>query len=120
VSKVTTSSKTTQTATGRVVSSTVGTTAAPARNTPITTSQENTMSKSANTNTSSNPFMMMSAEEISQLTKQNSEALMRSAQTLSSGMTQMTQTLSQFSQNMLQMSLAAFCLLYTSPSPRDH
>jgi phasin family protein len=71
--------------------------------------KETTMSKSQSSNSNSpSQFFLLSAEELSQLAKQNSDAFMRSMQTATTGMNQLSQTLAQFSQSMMQMSMAAF------------
>ena len=50
----------------------------------------------------------MSAEEMSKMAKANSDAMMSSLQTATQGYAQMAQALAQFTQNMTQMSMAAW------------
>lgn len=77
------------------------------------------MSKAQSSSNTNAPFFMMSAEEIAQISKQNSDAVMRSLQTVTSGATQISQALSQFSQNMMQMSVAAFQAASSARNLRD-
>jgi len=76
------------------------------------------MSKASSSNTNT-PFFAFSAEDFAQITKQNTDAYMKSAQTWSSGMTQISQTLSQFSQNLVQMSVAAAQAASSARTLRD-
>lgn len=76
------------------------------------------MSKSSNANSNS-PYFMMSAEELSQITKQNSDALMRSMQTATTGLNQISQACAQFAQNMMQMSMAACQAASSARTLRD-
>lgn len=78
------------------------------------------MSKPNTSNSnSSSQFFMLSAEEFAQITKQNSDAAMRSLQTLTTGMNQMSQALAQYSQNLMQMSMAAFQAASSARTLRD-
>ncbi len=77
------------------------------------------MSKTQSNANSNNQFFMLSAEEFAQITKQNSDAMMRSMQTATTGLNQLSQTLAQFSQNMMQMSMAAFQAASSARTLRD-
>lgn len=89
----------------------------PARNTTLTP-METLMSKNQNANSNSQ-FFMLSAEEFAQITKQNSDAMMRSLQTWTTGMNQISQACAQFSQNMMQMSMAACQAASSARTLRD-
>jgi phasin family protein len=65
------------------------------------------MSKAQSNSNTSTPFFMISAEELATITKQNSDACMRSLQCLTTGATQISQAIAQYSQNLMQMSVAA-------------
>jgi phasin family protein len=91
---------------GRVVATSIPNPAAPVRSVSPITPKEKPMSKASSSN-SNTPFFAISAEEIAAITKQNSDAFMKSAQTWTSGLTQLSQTMAQFSQNLMQMSVAA-------------
>ncbi len=96
---------------GRVVSSSTAQTAqlaTPVRSAPPITPKETPMSnKTHSTSNSNTPFFAFSAEDFAQITKQNSDACMRSLQCLTAGATQISQALAQYSQNLMQMSVAA-------------
>lgn len=91
-----------------------------ARNTTLTPMETimNAKTQSSNSN-NNNQFFMLSAEEIAQITKQNSDAYMRSLQTWTTGMNQFSQACAQFSQNMMQMSMAACQAASSARTLRD-
>ena len=57
--------------------------------------------------TSGAPFFAISIEEMASINKQNTDACIRAWQTLTAGATQVGQAVAQYSQSMLQMSVAA-------------
>jgi len=78
------------------------------------------MSKtSSNTNHAGSQFFMLSAEEVAQITKANSDAVTRSVQTLTNGMNQISQAMAQFSQGMMQMTVAAVQAATSARTLRD-
>lgn len=77
------------------------------------------MSKAQSNSNSNSAFFMISAEELAQISKQNSDAFMRSLQTLTTGATQISQALAQYSQNVMQMSVAAAQAASSARTLRD-
>lgn len=76
------------------------------------------MSKSSNSNSSSQ-FFMVSVDEIVQIAKQNTDAGMRSIQSLTTGLNQISQASAQFAQTMMQMSMAALQAASSARNLRD-
>jgi len=62
---------------------------------------------------------MLSADEIAQITKANSDAITRSVQTLTNGMNQISQAMAQYGQGMMQMTVAAVQAASSARTLRD-
>jgi len=78
------------------------------------------MSKHANSsNHPGSQFFMLSADEIAQITKANSDAITRSVQTLTNGMNQISQAMAQYGQGMMQMTVAAVQAASSARTLRD-
>jgi len=77
-----------------------------------------TDSKSANAN-NNHPLFSFSHEGVSESAKQNGEAVMRSLQMATTGANQICQAMAQYTQNLMQVSMAAFQALASARTLQD-